>query len=166
MNSKKGIVKNFATFIKLKVSFCRLLILLPVLSSLIGQAQDDGPPFDVVAQAWKNIKATIHLIQQDRVASLAGRVVYPLIRENPLHDISNQREFAQAYKILFDSTLKMNEAFPTRRSIRRWRNWRPWGPSSAWWLEIFWNNSTSFCSASTPVRFRKRSFPSAVSSRR
>ncbi|TDW97556.1 hypothetical protein [Dinghuibacter silviterrae] len=84
----------------------RLLILLPVLSSLIGRAQDDNLHVDADAQAWKCITATIQLIQQDRVAALAGRVVYPLIRENPLPDVTTRKEFGQVYNRLFDSTLK------------------------------------------------------------
>lgn len=100
------ILENFETFIKFKASLRRLLILLPVFSFVIGRAQGDDLHFDAAAQAWKNIKATIQLIRQDRVASLAGRVVYPLKRENPLPDITSWKEFGQTYNILFDSTLK------------------------------------------------------------
>ncbi len=83
-----------------------LLLLVPVLSSVIGRAQGDDLHFDAAAEAWRNIKTTIRLIRQDRVATLAGRVAYPLRRENPLPDIKTRKEFGQAYTILFDSTLK------------------------------------------------------------
>jgi hypothetical protein len=106
LSSKMHIFKSFKTFIKFKASLRRLLILLPILSSVIGRAQDDDLHFDAVVQAWKNIKATIQLIRQDQVAFMAGRVVYPLIQENPLPDITTREEFGQAYNILFDSTLK------------------------------------------------------------
>jgi hypothetical protein len=81
-------------------------ILLPVFWSVIGRAQDDSLHFDAAAQAWKNIRYTIQLIREDRVAALSGRVVYPLRRENPLHDIKNGAELSWAYTLLFDSTLK------------------------------------------------------------
>lgn len=93
-------------FSKFKLSLRLLLLLLPVLSSVIGRAQDDGFPFDLAAQAWKNIRVTINLIRQDRTASVAGRVVYPLMRENPLPDITTRKEFGQVFNVLFDSTLK------------------------------------------------------------
>ena len=83
-----------------------LLILLPMFSSVTGWAQGEDLHFDPAAQAWKNIKATIQLIRRDRVAVLAGRVVYPLRRENPLPDVTGRSEFGRAYAILFDSTLK------------------------------------------------------------
>ncbi len=83
-----------------------LLILALVLSSVIGRAQGDDLHFDAAAQVWKNIESTLQLIRHDRVATLAGRVAYPLRRENPLPDIKTRREFGQAYIILFDSTLK------------------------------------------------------------
>ena len=87
-------------------SLRRLLVLFSLLSFLSGRAQDDELHFDPDAQAWKNIKATIALIRQNRVASLAGRVIYPLIRENPLPDIANRKEFVSAYPVLFDSVLR------------------------------------------------------------
>jgi hypothetical protein len=40
----------------------------------------------------EHIRAAIQLIREDRVAALAGRVVYPLRRENPLPDIKNGAE--------------------------------------------------------------------------
>ncbi len=83
-----------------------LLILLLLFPAVTGWAQDDALHFDPAADSWKNIKATIRLIRQNRVASLASRVVYPLMRENPLPDITTRKKFGQAYDILFDSTLK------------------------------------------------------------
>jgi hypothetical protein len=80
--------------------------LLPVLWSVIGRAQDDALHLDAAAEAWTNIKATIQLIRNGRVVSLAGRVVYPLVRQNPLPDITTRKEFGQAYNMLFDPTLK------------------------------------------------------------
>ena len=100
------IFRSFKGFIKIKASLRRLLILLPVLSSVMGWAQDDELHLDTDAQAWKNIKATIQMIRQNQVASLAGRVVYPLKRENPLPDITTREGFRREYNILFDSTLK------------------------------------------------------------
>lgn len=84
----------------------RLLVLLPVLSSITGWSQDEDFPVNGAAQTWKNVKATIQLIRQERVGSLAGRVVYALRRQNPLPDITTREEFERAYNILFDSTLK------------------------------------------------------------
>lgn len=89
-----------------KILSLRLLVLLPVFSSVMGRAQDDSLHFDAEAQAWDNIKATIRLIRQDRVASVARRVAYPLFRENPLPDITNRKQFGEAYPILLDPTLK------------------------------------------------------------
>lgn len=83
-----------------------LAILLLLLPAVTGWAQDDALHFDAAADSWKNIKATIRLIRQNRVASLASRVVYPLIRENPLPDITTRKKFGETYDILFDSTLK------------------------------------------------------------
>jgi len=101
------IFKSFNYFIKSKAPFHRLLILLPVLSSIMGQAQDDDlRVVDPEDYAWKNIKTTIQLIQQDRVSPLSLRIAYPLVRENPLPNIPDMKEFGQAYTILFDSTLK------------------------------------------------------------
>jgi len=77
----------FVFFPGCKASLRRLLILLPVLFPLIGQAQNGDLPVDADAEAWKNIKATIRLIRQDRIASLATQVAYPLRRENPLPDL-------------------------------------------------------------------------------
>jgi hypothetical protein len=88
------------------VSLRCLLILLLLLPSVIGRAQNDDLHFDAAAEAWKNIKTTIQLVRQDRVAALARRVSYPLKRENPLPDIVSREEFGHAYNILFDSTLK------------------------------------------------------------
>lgn len=96
----------FVSFKRCKASLRLLLILVPVLSSLVGQGQNDDLHFDAAAQAWKNIKATIQLIRQDQVASLAGHVVYPLRRENPLPNITTRKEFGREYNILFDSVLK------------------------------------------------------------
>jgi len=100
------IFRSFKGFFKIKVSPRRLFILLPILLSLIGRAQSDDLHFDADAQAWKNIKATIRMIRQNQVASLSGWIVYPLIRENPVPDITTRREFDREYNILFDSTLK------------------------------------------------------------
>lgn len=83
-----------------------LLVFFSVLLVMIGRAQDDALHFDPDAQAWNNIKATIALIRQNRVALLAGRVVYPLVRQNPLPDITNRKEFAFAYPMLIDSALR------------------------------------------------------------
>ncbi len=44
-------------------SLRRLLILLPVFSSVMGRAQDDDLHFDAVDQAWKNVAATIRMIR-------------------------------------------------------------------------------------------------------
>lgn len=88
------------------MSFRPLLILLLVLPSITGRAQNDDFPFNAPAQAWKNVKATIYLIEHDQVTSLANRVVYPLLRENPLPNITTRVKFARAYNTLFDSTLK------------------------------------------------------------
>jgi hypothetical protein len=102
----KMILKNLKGFIGIKAALRCLLVLLPVLSSVIGRGQDNELHPDADAEAWKKIKATIELIRHDRVASLAARIVYPLVRENPLPDIANRKEFDSAYTVIFDSTLK------------------------------------------------------------
>jgi hypothetical protein len=97
---------NFKTFIKLEARLHLLVIVLSVFLSLTGRSQDDDLHVEADAQTWRNIKATIQLIRQDQVVFLSGRVVYPLIRENPLPDITTRKEFDREYNILFDSTLK------------------------------------------------------------
>ncbi len=54
---------------------------------------------------WKKIEPTLRLIQQNKIAQLADKVVYPLKRQKPLPAIRNKADFIRLYAILFDSLL-------------------------------------------------------------
>jgi hypothetical protein len=98
----------------------------------MGRAQGDDLHFDAAAQAWKNIRATIQLIRRDRVVALAGRVVYPLRRENPVPDITGRSDFGRAYAMLFDSTLKVALMGLTSSDLfGHWGDWS-YGGGDVW----------------------------------
>lgn len=61
---------------------------------------------DVPKAIIKRYRLIISLIKENKVNELASLINYPLIRQNPLKDIANEKEFIAYYPILIDNAFK------------------------------------------------------------
>ena len=53
-----------------------------------------------------NFRKIVKYIREDSISELAGIVRYPLIRPNPISDISNSKEFIAYASVMFDSVFR------------------------------------------------------------
>ena len=82
-------------------SFISIFTVLFILFSLNSSAQSQGEMY---------FKRIIRLIENDSITKLAKLIKFPIIRENPLPDISSD-SFMKYYPILFDSAFKQKLRF-------------------------------------------------------
>ncbi|WP_090644966.1 hypothetical protein [Mucilaginibacter sp. OK283] len=68
---------------------------------IIPSAQAQAP-----ASIIKRYKEIFKLIKADKAQELSKLVAYPLIRQNPLKDITNANEFVAYFPVLFDASFK------------------------------------------------------------
>ena len=54
----------------------------------------------------KSFRQIVKYIREDSIHELAGMITYPLLRPNPIPDISDSEEFIRYAPVMFDSLFK------------------------------------------------------------
>jgi hypothetical protein len=75
------------------------LIIILSLSICVGKAQDS---LEIV----KSFRQIVKYIREDSIYELAGMINYPLIRPNPIPNITDSKEFITYAPVMFDSIFK------------------------------------------------------------
>lgn len=77
------------------------IIFIALFLSIISNTQAQIP-----ASIIKRYKEIFKLIKADKAQELSKLIAYPLIRQNPLKDITNANEFVAYFPVLFDDAFK------------------------------------------------------------